>query len=115
MTFEEKMTKAPIPTKNITKTIGNTKTPPNTSITYGLGWTVEVKFVIQLVLLNRFTGTQPSYLPQQPCNQTDTHLNIKRDFLLRCMHHFKSALINNMDHMRISGIEPSSVILSCKL
>ena len=27
------------------------------------------------------------------------------------MHHFKSDLINNMDHMRISGTEPSSVIL----
>ena len=32
--------------------------------------------------------------------------------LLRCIHHFKSDLINNMDHMRISGNEPSSVILS---
>ena len=28
------------------------------------------------------------------------------------MHNFKSNLINNMDHMYISGIEPSSVILS---
>ena len=28
--------------------------------------------------------------------------------------HFKSDLINNMDHMRISGTEPSSVILSQK-
>ena len=27
------------------------------------------------------------------------------------MHHFKSDLINNMDHMHISGNEPSSVIL----
>ena len=35
-------------------------------------------------------------------------------FLLRCIHHFKSDLINNMDHMRISGNEPSSVILSQK-
>ena len=33
------------------------------------------------------------------------HLNIKRD--LRWIHHFKS----DMDHMRIAGIEPSSVIL----
>ena len=30
----------------------------------------------------------------------------------RCIHHFKSDFINNMDHMRISGTEPSSVILS---
>ena len=27
-------------------------------------------------------------------------------------HHFESDLVYNMDHMRISGIEPSSVILS---
>ena len=27
------------------------------------------------------------------------------------MHHFKSDSINNMDHMRNSGTEPSSVIL----
>ena len=32
--------------------------------------------------------------------------------MLRCIHHFESDLINNMDHMRISGTEPSSVILS---
>ena len=28
------------------------------------------------------------------------------------MHNFKSDLIHNMDHKRISGTEPSSVILS---
>ena len=33
----------------------------------------------------------------------------KKTVLLRCIHHFKN---NNMDHMRISGTEPSSVILS---
>ena len=37
---------------------------------------------------------------------------IKKRLLLRCLHHFKSDLINNMDHMCISGTEPSSVILS---
>ena len=36
----------------------------------------------------------------------------KKRLLLRCIHHFKSDLINNMDHMRISGNEPSSVVLS---
>ena len=36
--------------------------------------------------------------------------NIKR-LLPRCIHHFKSDIINNMNHMRISGNEPSSVIL----
>ena len=30
----------------------------------------------------------------------------KKRFLLRCIHHFKSDLINNMDHMCISGTEP---------
>ena len=38
--------------------------------------------------------------------------NIKKGLLLRCKHHFKSDLINNIDLMRISGTEPSSVILS---
>ena len=35
----------------------------------------------------------------------------EKRLLLRCVHHFKSDLINNMDHMRISGNEPSSMIL----
>ena len=58
----------------------NTKTPPKISITQRLGTdlgrSVGVTTVIQLVWLNRFTGTQPSHLPQQPCNQKDTHLKI---------------------------------------
>ena len=40
------------------------------------------------------------------------YLTYKKRLLLRLKHHFKSDLINNMDHMRISGNEPSSVILS---
>ena len=39
-------------------------------------------------------------------------LNIKKRLLPRCLHHFNSDLINNMDHLHISGTEPSSVILS---
>ena len=39
-------------------------------------------------------------------------MEYEKRLLLRCIHHFKSDLINNMDHMRISGTEPSSVILS---
>ena len=39
-------------------------------------------------------------------------LKYKKRLLLRCIHHFNSDLINNMDHMRISGTKPSSVILS---
>ena len=38
----------------------------------------------------------------------------RKRLLLRCIHRFKSDLINNMDHMRNSGSEPSSVILSQK-
>ena len=38
----------------------------------------------------------------------------EKRLLLRCIHHFNSDLINNMDHMRISGTEPSSVILIAK-
>ena len=30
------------------------------------------------------------------------HTKYKKRLLLRCIHHFKSDLINNMDHMRIS-------------
>ena len=36
----------------------------------------------------------------------------EKRLLLRYIQHFKSDVINNMDHMRISGNEPSSVILS---
>ena len=35
----------------------------------------------------------------------------KKRLLIRCIHHFKTDLIHKMDHMRISGTEPSSVIL----
>ena len=35
----------------------------------------------------------------------------KKRLLLRCIHHFKSDLIYNMEHMRISGIEASSGML----
>ena len=31
---------------------------------------------------------------------------------MTCTHHFITDLINKMDHMRISGTEPSSMILS---
>ena len=39
-------------------------------------------------------------------------LKYEKRLLFRCMHHFKSDLINNMDYMRISGTEPLSVILN---
>ena len=39
-------------------------------------------------------------------------LQYKKRLLLRCIHHFISELIYNMDDMRISGTEPLSVIFS---
>ena len=41
-------------------------------------------------------------------------MGYKKRLLLRCLHHFKSDLINKMDHMHISGTESSSVSLSAK-
>ena len=35
----------------------------------------------------------------------------EKRLLLRCIHHLSQALINSMDYMRISVLEPSSVIL----
>ena len=40
-----------------------------------LGRSVLVTTAVELVWLNRFTGSQPSQLPQKLCNQKDTHLN----------------------------------------
>ena len=47
-----------------------------------------------------------------PQAEQNRDLEYKKRLLPRCIHHFKSDLINNMDHMRISGTEPSSVVLS---
>ena len=41
--------------------------------------------------------------------QVEDPFQYEKRLLLRCTHHFKSDLINNIDHMRISGTEPSSV------
>ena len=38
--------------------------------------------------------------------------NYKKETSTQMYRHFKSDIINDMDHMRISGTEPSSVILS---
>ena len=44
----------------------------------------------------------------------NTHQNgvvkYNKRLLLRCIQHFKYDLTNNMDHMSISGNEPSSVV-----
>ena len=54
----------------------------------------------------------PRGLIGPPAVTLTKYLKCKKRLLLRCIHHFLSDLINNMDHMRISGTEPSSVILS---
>ena len=45
-------------------------------------------------------------------SDTRQAVEMKKILLLKCMHHLQTALINNMDHMRISGTEPSAVNLS---
>ena len=45
-------------------------------------------------------------------SDVDKVSKLKKRLLIRCIHHFESDWINDMDHMRISGTEPSSVILS---
>ena len=58
------MTKAPTSTEKSKKQCDNTKTPPKTSITQrlrtDLGRSFGVTIANQLVLLNRFTGSQLS-------------------------------------------------------
>ena len=54
----------------------------------------------------------PRGLTGPPAAALTKWLKYKKRLLLRCIHHFQSDWINNMDHMRISGTEPSSVILS---
>ena len=106
-------------------------------IMYGFIFKMVVKHTRRLVLLrpqhlntdHRFTltGVYTMYHSACPCS-SHTLTGIAISFLVtesfnfyliwnetsssRCIHHFKSDLINNMDHMRISGTEPSSVILS---
>ena len=46
---------------------------------------------------------------------SNLYLKYIERLLLRCIHHLKSDLINNMDYMRISGTEPLSVITSQKI
>ena len=56
-----------------------------------------------------------SYTLKCSVDKSFWHYKYKKRLLLRCIHHFKSDLINSMDHMSISGNEPSSVILRQKV
>ena len=72
-----------------------------------------------LMLSKRYESTEvdrrtwlhvPSGTPWSTSTDTQQVVEIKKKILLlRCIHHFKSDLIYDMDHMRISGTEPSSV------
>ena len=57
----------------------------------------------------------PRGLSGPPAVTLTKYVKYRKRLLLRYIHHFKSDLINNMDHMRISGNEPSSVILSQRM
>ena len=74
------MTKAPTPTEKSKKQRDNIKNATKTSITQrlrtDLGRSVWVTTATQLVRLNRFTGSQPSHLPQKPCSQKDASLKM---------------------------------------
>ena len=71
--------KAPTPTdKSKKQTWQHKNATKNTSIEDWLrkvSWNNDSHPTIP-VWLNQFTGSQPSHLPQNLCNQKDTHLNI---------------------------------------
>ena len=50
----------------------------------------------------------PRGLLGPPAVTLTKQVKYKKRLLVRCIHHFKSDLVYNMDHMRISGIEPRS-------
>ena len=56
----------------------------------------------------------PMGTPWSGSSISDTHqvVEIWKELLLICIHYFQSDFIDNMDHMLISGTEPSLVILS---
>ena len=68
--------------EKIQQPIDNTKKSTKTSITQRLrttlGWLIGKTAAIQLVLLNRCTGTQHFDQPQKLCYQRNTHLKIQR-------------------------------------
>ena len=68
-----------------------------------------------LMLSKRYESTEvdsrtwlhvPSGTPWSTSSDTHQVVEIKKRLVLRCIHHFKSDLINDMDHMRISGTKP---------
>ena len=136
----QSMTNAPTPTEKKTqKKRDNTETKPKTSITQrlrtDLGRSIGVTIAIRIMCLIRLTVSptfpltekvvlskghtlkkivnNPPYEGRGPnANLPGEAIKLKKRLLLRWIHHFESDWINNVDHMRISGTEPSWVILS---
>ena len=50
-----------------------------------------------------------TWLHGPPAVTLNKLLRYKKETSAKIIHHFKSDLINNIDHMRISGIEPYSL------
>ena len=68
--------------------------------------TISTNFIKKtMVLWKRYESTLWS-------TRSETHKVIEIQWGLGCIPHFDSDLIYNMDHMRISGTKPSSVIRS---
>ena len=55
---------------------------------------------------------EPSGTIWSTSSDTGQVVEIRKKTSTKMYTHFKSDLFNNIDHMRISGTEPSSVILS---
>ena len=83
------------------------------SLNYFLTWII-------LILLKRYEVDRRTWLlvPSGTLWSTgsDTYqvVEIQKEVLLRCIHHLRSDLSDNMGHMRILGTEPSLVIRSFK-
>ena len=68
--------------------------------------TNQPKSIVELVCMC------PKGLNCPPAVTLTKLLKYKKRLLLRCRHHLSPDFINNIDHVRISGTEPSTVILS---
>ena len=88
-----------------------------TTLRTDLGRSVEVTTATQLVLLNRFTGSQPFLELEKLCNQNDTHLKMciislimktedqQSTKLERPQNHYKNILGNKRVYQKTSARE----------
>ena len=66
----------------------------------------------KILLLSKIEKVPRSIRGEKSSKEMASSRNLVSTIGLRWIHHFKSDLIYNMDPMRISGTEPSSVTLS---